>query len=84
MPKPDILFAQFGDSRTNMAMFHSLLSGKPFAFKLHVADVFTPVFHGVDANGAVRMAQESYAEGKRRTSQCLSYGTDTGMELLLC
>jgi colanic acid/amylovoran biosynthesis glycosyltransferase len=41
--KPDILFAHFGGSRTNMAMFHSLLSGKPFAFKMHAADVFTRV-----------------------------------------
>lgn len=41
--KPDILFAHFGGSRTNMAMFHSLLTGKPFAFKMHAADVFTRV-----------------------------------------
>lgn len=40
---PDILFAHFGASRTNMAMFHSLLTGKPFAFKMHAADVFTRV-----------------------------------------
>jgi colanic acid/amylovoran biosynthesis glycosyltransferase len=41
--KPDILFAHFGASRTNMAMFHSLLTGKPFAFQMHAADVFTRV-----------------------------------------
>lgn len=41
--KPDILFAHFGGSRTNMAMFHSLLTGMPFAFKMHAADVFTRV-----------------------------------------
>ena len=40
---PDILFAHFGGSRTNLAMFHSLLIGKPFAFKMHAADVFTRV-----------------------------------------
>ena len=40
---PDILFAHFGGSRTNMAMFHSLLSGRPFAFKMHAGDVFTRV-----------------------------------------
>ena len=41
--EPDILFAHFGGSRTNMAMFHSLLISKPFAFKMHAADVFTRV-----------------------------------------
>jgi len=41
--KPDILFAHFGGSRTNIAMFHSLLTGNPFAFKMHAADVFTRV-----------------------------------------
>ena len=40
---PDIHFAHFGGSRTNIAMFHSLLSGKPFAFKMHAGDVFTRV-----------------------------------------
>ena len=40
---PDILFAHFGGSRTNLAMFHSLLTGKPFAFKMHAGDVFTRV-----------------------------------------
>jgi glycosyltransferase involved in cell wall biosynthesis len=40
---PDILFAHFGGSRTNMAMFHSLLTGKPFAFQMHAGDVYTRV-----------------------------------------
>jgi colanic acid/amylovoran biosynthesis glycosyltransferase len=40
---PDILFAHFCGSRTNLAMFHSLLTGKPFAFKMHASDVFTRV-----------------------------------------
>lgn len=40
---PDILFAHFCGSRTNMAMFHSLLTDKPFAFKMHASDVFTRV-----------------------------------------
>ncbi|ULA68948.1 MAG: Glycostransf1 domain-containing protein [Nitrospira sp.] len=41
--RPDVLFAHFGGSRTNLAMFQSALIGKPFAFKMHAADVFTRV-----------------------------------------
>lgn len=40
---PDILFAHFAGTRTNLAMFHSLLSGLPYGFKMHAADVFTRV-----------------------------------------
>ncbi|MBX3349510.1 MAG: glycosyltransferase, partial [Nitrospira sp.] len=40
---PDILFAHFAGTRTNLAMFHSLLSGVPYGFKMHAADVFTRV-----------------------------------------
>lgn len=39
--RPDVLFAHFGASRTNLAMFASLLTGIPFAFKMHAGDVFT-------------------------------------------
>lgn len=40
---PDILFAHFAGTRTNLAVFHSLLSGLPYGFKMHAADVFTRV-----------------------------------------
>jgi glycosyltransferase involved in cell wall biosynthesis len=39
--KPDVVFAHFGASRTNLAMFASMLTGTPFAFKMHAGDVFT-------------------------------------------
>jgi len=41
--EPDILFAHFAGTRTNLAVFHSLLSGIPYGFKMHAADVFTRV-----------------------------------------
>lgn len=40
---PDMLFAHFAGTRTNLAVFHSLLSGLPYGFKMHAADVFTRV-----------------------------------------
>lgn len=41
--QPDILFAHFAGTRTNLAMFLSLLSGIPFSFKMHSSDVFNRV-----------------------------------------
>ncbi len=41
--RPDCLFAHFGGTRTNLAMFCSMLSGLPFGFKMHAADVFRRV-----------------------------------------
>lgn len=41
--RPDCLFAHFGGTRTNLAMFCSMLSGLPFGFKMHAADIFKRV-----------------------------------------
>jgi colanic acid/amylovoran biosynthesis glycosyltransferase len=41
--RPDVLIAHFAGTRTNIALFYSLLSGVPFLFKMHAADVFRRV-----------------------------------------
>ncbi len=41
--RPDWLLAHFAHTRTNLAMFCSALTGVPFAFKMHAADVFNRV-----------------------------------------
>lgn len=37
---PDILYSHFAGSRTNLALMHHLLTGRPFAFIMHAIDVF--------------------------------------------
>lgn len=37
---PDFLFNHFGGSRANLALFHSMILGIPFGFKMHAGDVF--------------------------------------------
>lgn len=41
--QPDVLFAHFAGTRTNLAMFLSLLSDIPYSFKMHSSDVFNRV-----------------------------------------
>ena len=41
--RPDYVFAHFAGTRTNLAMFHSLLLRVPFGFKMHAYDVFNRV-----------------------------------------
>jgi glycosyltransferase involved in cell wall biosynthesis len=40
---PRFLFAHFAGTRTNLALFCSLIMGVPFGFKMHAADVFKRV-----------------------------------------
>jgi glycosyltransferase involved in cell wall biosynthesis len=37
---PDIVYCHFAGSRTNLALMHHLLTGRPFAFIMHAVDVF--------------------------------------------
>ncbi|MCX7166535.1 MAG: glycosyltransferase [Rhodocyclales bacterium] len=60
--QPDILYSHFAGTRSNIALFYSLISKVPFVIKLHAGDIFNRValFRLKSANAASMLTISGY------------------------